>query len=351
MAVIDDQMNALTFELPTTLTIGQVIAVVDSAIPAATKAMVTLRRRDASQTQVLITAHNLGMLESGRAVLSLSDGELRTVRFEVLSYLTSQSTAVGFIPIGPKSAPAWSAFRDLSALLRTALKSHQSPPEWRVPGDEGASYAAVPVAEPAALEAEPEPGPEPAPEAKPEGEQTHAGSAGLATRGRTAPPGMRWSAKDEGAIAIGRLLSGVGLAACLIILGWFRVGVYVSRIPLMLVILAFGVLFAYLGGRIIKSGQPRLVRADSPEGSGRREDGERRPSGAFATTSDLGEKAVAALAAGRTQVSRLREEAGPMVERVRERSADALQQVKEASGGAIAAVKGESALSAGVQHG
>lgn len=62
MAVIDDQMNALTFELPTTLTIGQVIAVVDSAIPAATKAMVTLRRRDASQTQVLITAHNLGML-------------------------------------------------------------------------------------------------------------------------------------------------------------------------------------------------------------------------------------------------------------------------------------------------
>ena len=129
MAKIDDQIKALAFTQPTSLSFDEVFAALQHAAASASGMLtkVTVERLSETECGVFVTRAKLKLAKAYLGWTAGTSGSPNEVEFEVMQYSTAKPVVFGFIPIGPADSAAYKPYRDFTTALRPSLGGAGAP--------------------------------------------------------------------------------------------------------------------------------------------------------------------------------------------------------------------------------
>lgn len=123
-AKLREKANLCEFTLTTSATPAEIQQVGKRVADAEKRTMgSSVREINAGPAQITYAVKGPGgLIQQMQMALKISDdGTARKVSFEVGEFLTSKPTVLGFIPIGPATAPAMKTLERFSSRLRSEL--------------------------------------------------------------------------------------------------------------------------------------------------------------------------------------------------------------------------------------
>lgn len=266
MANVQDQIDALAFEIPTALTFTDVVAAVRGALPADGSGGVRVTREE--ENLVLLEVRPAGGARVGKVSVQLfGPPEGRRVRFHVPNFTTANGAATGYGQFATLSREIYVRLTSPAAGGATpvpgpsAIPAATAPPV--VPGPVAAPSFAVdapvsagqsvpspatppPVGSAASAAASP-----PVPAGAPQGQHMF--------QGKAAPSGMVWSGGNPSQRAGGVVLLVVGCGMVFAAMIWGAVGYYIDQSIYLLLLVGGGIGLAWIGKKVVDGGNPQLV--------------------------------------------------------------------------------------------